>query len=159
MGSVASRTGNESGSSGRTRSRSTGSASSRPPKVGPDKVQAYGMALRLRNDPAVIARYKKEHARVWPEVLARLREIGVTEMKIFLLGERLFMYCETVDGFDPARDFTRTVDDPTYRRWGELLRGMQRTGDDARPRGRWAVMELDLALHPPQPAPPAGPTR
>jgi len=68
-------------------------------------VQSYGLALDLRDDPALIARYKKEHAKVWPEVLARLREIGVTEMKIYLLGRRMFMYCETKDGFDPARDF------------------------------------------------------
>ena len=55
-------------------------------------MQAYGMALDLRDDPQLIARYKKEHAEVWPEVVARLRDIGVTEMKIFLLGRRMFMY-------------------------------------------------------------------
>ena len=65
-------------------------------------MQTYGMALDLRDDPQLIARYKKEHAEVWPEVVARLHEIGVTEMKIFLLGRRMFMYCETRDGFDPA---------------------------------------------------------
>ena len=62
-------------------------------------MQAYGMALDLRDDPALIARYRTEHARAWPAVLARLREVGVTEMKIFLLGRRMFMYCETRDGF------------------------------------------------------------
>ena len=74
------------------------------------------MALDLRDDPALIARYKKEHAQAWPAVLARLREIGVTEMKIFLLGRRMFMYCETRDGFDPAIDFARSTDDPAYRK-------------------------------------------
>ena len=80
-------------------------------------MQSYGLALDLRDDPALIARYKKEHAKVWPEVLARLREIGVTQMKIYLLGRRMFMYCETKDGFDPARDFARSTEDPTYRKW------------------------------------------
>ena len=79
-------------------------------------MQTYGMALDLRDDPQLIARYKKEHAEVWPEVVARLRDIGVTEMKIFLLGRRMFMYCETRDGFDPANDFARSNDDPTYKR-------------------------------------------
>jgi L-rhamnose mutarotase len=109
-------------------------------------VQAYGMALDLRNDPALIARYKKEHAAVWPEVVARLREIGVIEMKIFLLGRRMFMYCETRDGFDPAKDFARSNDDPTYRKWDELMRTMQERVADAKPDEWWARMELVFDL-------------
>ena len=109
-------------------------------------MQAYGMALDLRDDPTLIARYKKEHAQVWPEVLARLREIGVTEMKIFLLGRRMFMYCETRDGFDPANDFARSNDDPTYRKWDELMRSMQERVGEARPGEWWARMELVFDL-------------
>jgi len=109
-------------------------------------VQAYGMALDLRDDPVLIARYKKEHAQVWPEVVARLREIGVTEMKIFLLGRRMFMYCETRDGFDPANDFARSNDDPTYRKWDELMRSMQERVAEARPGEWWARMELVFDL-------------
>ena len=113
-------------------------------------MQSYGLSLSLRNDPAAIARYKAEHLKAWPEVLARLRGIGVTEMKIFLLGDRLFMYCETVDGFDPDKDFARSVDDPIYRRWDELMRGMQRTVDEARPGEWWSMMELVFDLNWPQ---------
>ena len=47
------------------------------------------MALDLRDDPKLIARYKREHAKVWPEVLGRLREIGVTDMKIYLANDVL----------------------------------------------------------------------
>ena len=109
-------------------------------------MQAYGMALDLRDDPALIARYKKEHAEVWPDVVTRLREIGVTEMKIFLLGRRMFMYCETRDGFDPGRDFARSNDDPTYRRWDDLMRTMQERVPEAKPSEWWARMELVFDL-------------
>jgi L-rhamnose mutarotase len=109
-------------------------------------VQAYGMALDLRDDPMLIERYKKEHANVWPEVVARLHEIGVTEMKIYLLGRRMFMYCETRDGFDPAKDFPRSNDDPTYRKWDELMRTLQERVDDAKPDEWWAKMELVFDL-------------
>lgn len=109
-------------------------------------MQAYGMALDLRDDPALIARYRAEHAKAWPEVLARLREIGVTEMKIYLLGRRMFMYCETRDGFDPATDFARSNDDPTYRTWDELMRSMQERVGAAKPGEWWAMMELVFDL-------------
>jgi len=110
-------------------------------------VQSYGLSLGLRNDPAAIARYKAEHLKAWPEVLARLRGIGVTEMKIFLLGTHLFMYCETVDGFDPERDFARSLNDPTYQKWDELMRSMQERVPEARPGEWWAMMECVFDLN------------
>ena len=117
-------------------------------------MQYYGMTLGLRDDEAGIARYRAEHASAWPQVIARLREVGVTEMRIFLLGTRLFMYCETVDGFDPATDFARCTDDPTYRRWDELMRTMQERVPEAGPGEWWAMMEcvFDLGWTPPGPA-------
>ena len=104
----------------------------------------------LRDDPKVIERYKAEHANAWPEVLAQLRRIGVTEMRIFLLGTRMFMYCETVDGFDPTLDFARANEDPTYRKWDELMRSLQQRAPEAKPDEWWALMEcvFDLSWQP-----------
>ena len=110
-------------------------------------MQYFGRTLALRDDPVLIGHYKEYHRHAWPEVVARLKEIGITEMRIFLLGRRLFMYCETIDGFDPERDFSRTLEDPTYRRWDELMRGMQLPVEEARPDEWWAAMELVFDLN------------
>ena len=59
----------------------------------------FGMALDLKNDLDLIQRYKAHHRDPWPEPLAGLAEVGVKEMKIFLLGQRLFMYMETPAGW------------------------------------------------------------
>jgi L-rhamnose mutarotase len=99
------------------------------------------MALALRDDPEVIARYRDEHAHAWPEVLTGLRSIGIQEMRIFLLGRRLFMYMEAVDGFDPALDFARLEEEPTYRRWSELMTSLQEKVAEAAPDEWWAQME------------------
>ncbi len=80
-------------------------------------------------------------------MLARLREIGVIDMKIFLLGRRMFMYCETRDGFDPAKDFARANEDPTYEKWDELMRTMQDKVVEAKPSEWWAMMELVFDLN------------
>ena len=110
-------------------------------------MQRYGMALDLRGDPGLIARYKKEHEHAWPVVLARLRAVGITEMRIYLLGRRLFMYCETKDGFDPTKDFARCNDDPEYRKWDELMRTMQERVPEAKRGEWWAMMELVFDLN------------
>lgn len=104
-------------------------------------MQYFGRTLALRDDPALIEQYKEYHRHAWPEVVARLKEIGITEMRIFLLGHRLFMYMETVDGFDPARDYPRLNDDPRYQEWDTLMRTMQEKVSEAGPDEWWADME------------------
>ena len=58
-------------------------------------MKSYAMALDLRDDAETIERYKEYHRAVWDEVLDGLRSIGISKMKIFLRGNRLFMYLET----------------------------------------------------------------
>jgi len=73
-------------------------------------------------------------------------------MKIFLLGRRLFMYMEAVDGFDPARAFPRLNDDLRYREWDALMRSMQERVPEAREGEWWAQMEEVFDLNwPPAP--------
>lgn len=104
-------------------------------------MKSYGMALALRDDPAGIARYKAEHRRAWPEVIACLRGIGITGMKIYLLERKLFMYCEAVDGFDPARDFPRLLENARYREWDTLMSSLQERLPEAQPGEWWAGMQ------------------
>lgn len=99
------------------------------------------MTLLLKDDPEAIARYRRYHRQAWPEVIARLKEVGVTGMKIYLIGRRLFMYMETVDGFEPARDFAKLDELPRYREWDTLMRTMQERAPEARGDDWWAPME------------------
>lgn len=110
-------------------------------------MQSYGLTLLLRDDAALVERYKEYHRAAWPEVIARLKEIGVTGMEIFLLGRRMFMYLEVVDGFDPARDFARLNDVPRYREWDELMRTMQERVPEAGEGEWWAAMEKVFDLN------------
>ncbi len=105
-------------------------------------MKAYGLTLCLQDDPAKIAAYKEYHRAVWPGVLARLRAVGVREMKIFLRERRMFMYIETDDAFDPLRDFARINDDPTSAEWNALMATLQERAPEATPDEWWAPMEL-----------------
>ena len=60
-------------------------------------VKRYCQTLDLRDSPELIAEYRKRHsqAEVWPEILAGIREVGILEMEIYILGTRLFMIVET----------------------------------------------------------------
>ena len=104
-------------------------------------MQSYGMTLMLKDDEEIVERYKEYHRKAWPEVVSRLRESGITQMRIYLLSRRMFMYMEAVDGFSPERDFPKLAQDPRYREWDELMRGLQQPAPEAKAGEWWAPME------------------
>ena len=103
-------------------------------------MKSYGMALDLKDDPEIIERYVEYHRAVWPDVLSGLRGLGISKMKIFLHGRRLFMYMETPDDFVLARDFGRYMDTGRAREWDELMRTFQEPVPAAAPGEWWAEM-------------------
>ena len=104
-------------------------------------MKTYGMALDLKDDPEIRAKYVEYHRAVWPDVLAGLGGVGITGMKIFLHGNRLFMYFETDDYFVPERDFARYMDTGRAREWDELMRTFQQPVPGASPGDWWSEMD------------------
>ena len=117
-------------------------------------MKCYGLTLQLRDDATTIASYKEHHQKVWPEVLAQLRAVGIHEMRIFLLGRRMFMYIETTDDFDPATDFARRNASAVAEEWDRLMTAMQERVPEARQGEWWALMEQVFDLNWPQHRPP-----
>jgi L-rhamnose mutarotase len=113
-------------------------------------MKTYGLTLMLQKDPAKIEDYKAQHQAVWPEVTARLREVGVREMRIFLRDLRMFMYIETDDDFEPLRDFVRVNEDPKSAEWNRLMADLQERAPEADPDEWWAPMELVFDMSWPQ---------
>jgi L-rhamnose mutarotase len=113
-------------------------------------MKVYGLTLNLKDDPRVIEQYKHYHRHPWPEPLQGLREVGILDMKIFLLGRRMFMYMTAADSFDPDVDFPRYIAaNPRAGEWDELMRTFQEKVPEAREGEWWALMEkvFDLQDH------------
>jgi L-rhamnose mutarotase len=109
-------------------------------------MKAFAQALDLKDDPRLIAEYVRHHRRVFPEVLSALREIGISRMRIYLLGSRLFMYFEAPESFDPARDYQRYANDPRCREWDSIMRTYQQPAPGAKAGEWWAPMECVFDL-------------
>lgn len=105
-------------------------------------MQYFGLALNLKDDPQAVEKYKSYHQKVWPEVEAALKSIGIVSMQIFLIGRKLFMYMETIDEFKPERDFAQYLEaDPRCRQWDELMHNYQEPIPEAGEDEWWALME------------------
>jgi len=88
-------------------------------------MKSFGMTLNLKSDPGVVDNYVEYHEAVWPDVLAGLGGIGISRMKIFLHGLRLFMYMEK----------------GRAKEWDELMRTFQEPVPGAASGEWWAEME------------------
>ena len=110
-------------------------------------MRPFAMTLNLKDDPQTIETYKEYHRKVWPEVLEGLKDIGISEMKIFLLGRRLFMYVEAEDDFEPGRDFQRYQSSDRAREWDALMRRYQEPVSQAKADDWWVGMEEVFDLY------------
>jgi L-rhamnose mutarotase len=71
-------------------------------------------AFRLRIKPDAIAGYEEDHQNVWPELLAQLKGVGISDYSIFRRDQDLVLVMR-VKNFDAAWD--ALANDPVNLRW------------------------------------------
>jgi L-rhamnose mutarotase len=96
----------------------------------------YAFKLRIKKD--AIEEYDREHTRVWPELLAKLKEVGISDYSIFRRGQDLALYLR-VDDFDRAWD--ELDRDPVNQRWQAFMGRLFEPVPDLEPGERVAVMK------------------
>jgi L-rhamnose mutarotase len=106
----------------------------------------YCLTLDLKNDPALIAEYKRYHEHIWPEIDASLRESGIQDAEIYLLGTRLFMILEVDDHFSFAAKAKADQENAKVREWEELMWKFQQPLPQAKPGEKWLLMERIFKL-------------
>jgi L-rhamnose mutarotase len=99
--------------------------------------------LTLKDDPELIRTYKQVHApgAVWPEITKGMREVGITDMEIYLSGHRLFMIMETVPDFDHDKAMAALAEKPRQSEWESYVSKFQNTSPDATAEEKWQLME------------------
>jgi L-rhamnose mutarotase len=95
-------------------------------------------AFKLRIKPDAIEEYEREHRRVWPELLAKLKEVGVSDYSIFRRGQDLFLTLR-VEDFDRAWD--ELDQDPVNQRWQQSMSRLFEPVPDTEPGERFAMMK------------------
>jgi L-rhamnose mutarotase len=95
-------------------------------------------AFRLRIKATAIEGYERDHKNVWPELLAKLKEVGISEYSIFRRGQDLFLVMRVVD-FESA--WRALENDPVNRRWQQEMAKYFEPVPDLQPGERLAVMK------------------
>jgi len=101
----------------------------------------YCLTLDLKDDPALIAEYKRYHENVWPEISESIRNSGIVDMEIYLLGTRMFMIMEVNENFSFEAKARADESDPKVREWEQLMWKFQQALPEATPGEKWLLME------------------
>jgi L-rhamnose mutarotase len=109
-------------------------------------MKRYCLALDLKNDPKLIAEYRKHHQRIWPEITQSIKDSGIQDLEIYLLGTRLFMIMEVNDGFSFTTKAQADARNAKVREWEELMWRFQQPLVEAKPGEKWLPMERIFKL-------------
>ncbi|MTK54458.1 L-rhamnose mutarotase [Paludibacter sp.] len=106
-------------------------------------VQRFCKTMELRNDPSLIEAYKKAHAKgaAWPEITQGMKDVGILDMEIYLLGRKLFMIMDTVADFDHEKAMAELATKPRQGEWEAHMSQFQDSSAEATADQKWQLME------------------
>lgn len=112
-------------------------------------VKRYCQTLSLRDNPELIEAYRKVHSKEesWPEIRAGIREVGILEMEIYILGSKLFMIVETPLNFDWDKAMAKLATLPRQAEWEEYVAKFQQCAEGATSDEKWQMMERMFYLY------------
>ncbi len=112
------------------------------------KTKRYVLTLDLKNDPELIEQYRQVHSpeQIWPEIPAGIRQVGITAMDIFLLGNRLMMILEMPENVDRDEAMAQLATLPRQAEWEAHVAKFQQCDPTATSDGKWQLMTQIFAL-------------
>ena len=106
----------------------------------------FCFALDLKNDPALIVEYRKHHEKIWPEITRSLKDSGIEDLEIYLVGTRMFMIMQVNQNFSFQQKAKADEQDPKVQAWEQLMWRFQQALPEAKPGEKWLRMERIFKL-------------
>ena len=112
-------------------------------------VKRYCRTMDLKPDDVLIREYVHRHSQgeVWPEIIAGIREVGILEMEIYLLGNRLFMIVDTPIDLDWDSAMERLGTLPRQQEWEDFMAIFQQCREGDKATEKWQMMERIFYLY------------
>lgn len=109
----------------------------------------YVQTLELANDPELIKQYKKWHSEeyMWKEIRDGIKEVGILEMEIYILGTKLVMIVDAPLDFDWDSAMARLSTLPRQAEWEAFVAKFQGCSAEARSDEKWQMMDRMFYLY------------
>ena len=106
----------------------------------------FCLTLDLKDDPKLIAEYKRYHEMIWPEITRSIKDSGIEDMEIYLLGTRMFMIMEVNESFSFEAKTRADQLNPRVQEWERLMGTFHKSLPQANPDEKWVLMERVFKL-------------
>ena len=118
-------------------------------RISEGRVKRYVQFLEISEDPELVAQYRKWHSEEysWKEVRDGIREVGILEMEIYILGNKLVMIVDTPADFQWEKAMARLATLPRQAEWEAFLSNFQGCAAEARSDEKWQPMERMFRLY------------
>ena len=112
-------------------------------------VKRYVQTMDLKDNPTLIAEYRRRHSReeAWKEIRDGIREVGILEMEIYLLDTRLVMIVDAPLDFDWDNAMTRLATLPRQQEWEDYMAMFQKCREGATSDEKWQMMDRIFYLY------------
>jgi L-rhamnose mutarotase len=101
----------------------------------------FCLTLDLKDDPKLIAEYRRYHKKIWPEITRSIKDSGIEALEIYLVGARMFMIMEVNEHFSFEAKFRADQSNPKVQEWENLMGRFQQSLPQAKPGEKWLLME------------------
>ncbi len=112
-------------------------------------IKRYCRMLDLNLSEELIKEYRFRHSKegVWPEIVKGIKEVGILEMELWLLGNRAVMILETPADLDLDAAFDRLATLPRQQEWEDYMSVFQNAKKGATSSEKWQPMEQIFHLY------------
>ena len=106
----------------------------------------FCFTLDLKSSPTLIAEYRKYHEKIWPEITESIKNSGIVDLEIYLLGARMFMIMEVNESFSFEKKTRADQQNSKVQEWEQLMWKFQQALPEAKPGEKWLRMERIFKL-------------
>ena len=106
----------------------------------------YCLTLDLKDDSNLVEEYRRKHQKIWPEITQSIKDSGIEDMEIYLLGRRMFMIMEANERFSFEAKAKADRDNPKVQEWENLMWKFQKPLLQPKPGEKWLLMEQVFKL-------------
>ena len=109
----------------------------------------FVQTMDLKNDSELIRKYREAHdkAHFWDEIKQGIQAVGILEMEIYILGNRLVMIVDAPVDFDWDAAMTRLATLPRQAEWEKHVAEFQDCATEATSDEKWQMMERMFYLY------------
>lgn len=112
-------------------------------------VKRYCQFMEITDSPALIQKYIECHDRVhfWKEVGEGIRAVGILEMELYIVGNKVVMIVETPLDFDWDSAMEKLSGLPRQAEWESFVAEMQGCDPQLDSAAKWHLMKRFFYLY------------